>query len=90
MQGSDAEVSRSLSQGNIPSDLIPASEAQLLQFVELLTVTPHRNTPERIEDLRSAGWSEEQIAEAVYITSLFAFFNRVADAFGLEAPNFST
>ena len=26
---------------------------------------------------------DAQIAEAVYITALFAFFNRVADAFGL-------
>jgi hypothetical protein len=34
------------------------------------------------------GWTDQQIAEAVYITALFAFFNRVADAFGLEAPNY--
>ena len=31
--------------------------------------------------------SDEQIAEAVYITALFAFFNRVADAFGLDNPS---
>jgi alkylhydroperoxidase family enzyme len=82
-------VSHSLAQGKIPVDLIPSPEAYLLQFVEVLTVTPHRNTPDRVESLKTAGWSEEQIAEAVYITALFAFFNRVADAFGLEAPNFS-
>jgi len=35
-----------------------------------------------------AGWKEEQIAEAVYIAALFAFFNRVADAFGVPSQNY--
>jgi hypothetical protein len=38
--------------------------------------------------VRDAGWTEPQIAEAVYITALFAFFNRVADAFGLDDPRY--
>lgn len=38
--------------------------------------------------LRGLGWTDPQIAEAVYITALFAFFNRVADAFGLDDPNY--
>ena len=35
-----------------------------------------------------AGHGRREIAEAVYITALFAFFNRVADAFGLEEPGY--
>jgi alkylhydroperoxidase family enzyme len=34
------------------------------------------------------GWSEPQIAEAVYITAMFAFFNRVADAFGIASQGY--
>ncbi|MEO8495966.1 MAG: hypothetical protein ABI614_12905 [Planctomycetota bacterium] len=30
----------------------------------------------------------QQIAECVYITALFAFFNREADAFGLADPGY--
>jgi alkylhydroperoxidase family enzyme len=41
-----------------------------------------------VQKLRDVGWKEEQIAEAVYITAMFAFFNRVADAFGIPAPNY--
>jgi len=41
-----------------------------------------------VQALRNAGREEEQIAEAVYITALFAFFNRVADAFGAPAQNY--
>lgn len=36
------------------------------------------------DPLRAAAWSEEQLAEAVYIVAMFAFCNRVADAFGIE------
>ena len=47
-----------------------------------MTEAAYRTTPEDVEVLRQHGWSEPQIAEAVYITAMFAFFNRVADAFG--------
>ena len=38
--------------------------------------------------LRDAGWTEPQIAEAVYVTAMFAFFNRVADAFGISPQGY--
>ncbi len=59
-----------------------------MRFVELVTRHAYRTTPEDTERLRQHGWTEPQIAEAVYITAMFAFFNRVADAFGLEDPHF--
>lgn len=72
--------------GEVARAPLPEPERRLLEFVELLTRTAYRNTPEQVQRLRDAGWSEPQIAEAVYITALFAFFNRVADAFGLPDP----
>jgi alkylhydroperoxidase family enzyme len=41
-----------------------------------------------VQKLREVGWKEEQIAEAVYVTAMFAFFNRVADAFGIPAQDY--
>jgi alkylhydroperoxidase family enzyme len=41
-----------------------------------------------VQKLRNAGWSEEQISEAVYVIAMFAFFNRVADAFGVPSQNY--
>jgi alkylhydroperoxidase family enzyme len=41
-----------------------------------------------VQKLRDLGWTEPQIAEAVYITAMFAFFNRVADAFGIAPQNY--
>ena len=67
--------------------LTPAERA-LMDYVKLITESAPRSTFEDVQKLRDAGWSENQIAEAVYITALFAFFNRVADAFGVPSQNY--
>ncbi len=67
--------------------LAPAERA-LLQYVELITRAAYRSTAEDVQKLRAAGWKEEQIAEAVYVTAMFAFFNRVADAFGVPPQDY--
>jgi alkylhydroperoxidase family enzyme len=60
----------------------------LLDYVELITKAAYRSTAEDVQKLRDAGWSEDQISEAVYITAMFAFFNRVADAFGVPSQDY--
>jgi len=59
-----------------------------MDYVELVTRAAYRSTHEDVQKLRDAGWTENQISEAVYITALFAFFNRVADAFGVAPQNY--
>jgi alkylhydroperoxidase family enzyme len=60
----------------------------LIEYAELITRAAFRSTAEDVQKLRDAGWKEEQISEAVYITALFAFFNRVADAFGIRPQDY--
>jgi len=60
----------------------------LLNFVELVTKAAYKTTVEDVQNLRDLGWKEEQIAEAVYVTAMFAFFNRVADAFGVPSQEY--
>jgi alkylhydroperoxidase family enzyme len=60
----------------------------LLDYVKQVTEAAYRTTSEDVQKLRDAGWREEQIAEAVYVTALFAFFNRVADAFGVPSQEY--
>ena len=59
-----------------------------MDYAKLITDAAYRSTPEDVEKLRAAGWREEQIAEAVYVIALFAFFNRVADAFGVPSQHY--
>lgn len=60
----------------------------MLDFVALVTRHAYKTTDEDVESLRQVGWTDPQIAECVYVTALFAFFNRVADAFGLADPGY--
>jgi alkylhydroperoxidase family enzyme len=60
----------------------------LLDYVELITRDASRSTADDVQKLRDAGWKEEQIAEAVYVIAMFAFFNRVADAFGIPPQDY--
>lgn len=53
-----------------------------------MTEAAYRTTSDDVQKLRDHGWTEDQIAEAVYITALFAFFNRVADAFGVPPQDY--
>ena len=69
---------------------LTGAERALLEYVELITRAAYRSTADDVEKLRLAGWKEEEIAEAVYVTALFAFFNRVADAFGIPAQDYLT
>jgi len=69
--------------------LTPAERA-LLPYVELITNAASRSTAKDVQKLRNAGWTEDQIAEAVYVTAMFAFFNRVADAFGVPSQDYLT
>lgn len=86
MQGGSQKLAEALGRGNVEEAPLDEAERALMRFVTLVTRHADRTTDREIEALRRAGWNDEQIAEAVYITALFAFFNRVADAFGIEEP----
>ena len=74
--------------GNLDDAGLTSAERALLDYVKLITEAAYKSTGEDVQKLRDAGWNEEQISEAVYTTALFAFFNRVADAFGVPTPNY--
>lgn len=57
-----------------------------MEFVRVLTLTPARTKDEHVEAMRKAGWTDEGIFEASLEVSFFSFFNRMADAYGLDYP----
>jgi len=77
-------------EGKLENAGLTPAERALLDYVELVTKAAYRTTAEDVQKLRDAGWSENQIAEAVYVTAMFAFFNRVADAFGVPPQDYLT
>ena len=88
MQGADAKAVESLAQGDIDHSGLDEAERALLEFVAKVTRHAYRITNEDTQRLRALGFTDEQLGEAVYVAALFAFFNRVADAFGLADPGY--
>ena len=79
---------QALVDGKLDEADLTAAERALLEYVAKVTEAAYRTTAEDVEKLREHGWTEPQIAEAVYITAMFAFFNRVADAFGVPPQRY--
>ena len=79
---------QAIADGKLDEAGLSEAERALLDYVTKVTEAAYRTTEEDVQNLRDHGWSEPQIAEAVYITAMFAFFNRVADAFGISPQGY--
>ncbi len=79
---------QAIAEGKLDEAELTSAERALLEYVTKVTEAAYRTTPNDVQILRDHGWSEPQIAEAVYITAMFAFFNRVADAFGIPPQGY--
>ena len=77
-----------LARGVLDDAPLGDADRELLRLVEKVTLHAYRTTDADIERLRALGWTDPQVAEGIYITALFAFFNRVADAFGLASQGY--
>jgi alkylhydroperoxidase family enzyme len=84
LQGQDAQEVDRLAAG--ATEEFSEREQALLDYVKVLTLEPAEVRDAHVERMRKSGWNDEQIFEASFITSLFAFFNRMADAYGLDYP----
>jgi alkylhydroperoxidase family enzyme len=79
---------QAIAEGKLDQAELTPAERVLLEYVARVTEAAYRTTAEDVQILRDHGWSEPQIAETVYITAMFAFFNRVADAFGISPQGY--
>jgi uncharacterized peroxidase-related enzyme len=88
VQGAEEDTVQAIARGNLEDAGLSPAERALLDYVTKVTEAAYRTTNEDVQNLRDHGWTEPQIAEAVYITAMFAFFNRVADAFGIAPQGY--
>jgi alkylhydroperoxidase family enzyme len=87
LQGKEFEgVAEALRNGDLEAAGLPPEERLLLEFAGTIARAAYRVTDEQVDGLREAGWTDEQIAEAAYVASLFSLFVRLADTFGIEPP----
>lgn len=79
-------MAEALRDGDLDRAPVTDAERLLLQFIETLTRHAYRITDSQVQGLREVGWSDAQIAEAVYVGALFNLFVRLADAFDIHPP----
>ena len=72
--------------GDLDKAPITPAERLLLEFVGTLTRHAYRITDAQVQGLRDVGWSDAQIAEAVYDGAFFNMIVRIADAFDIHPP----
>ncbi len=86
LQGQNEDDVDAIAKGTAEKAAVSRKERVLLDYVKVLTLEPAKVRDTHVEALRKEGWTDEQIFEASFITALFAFFNRMADAYGLDYP----
>jgi alkylhydroperoxidase family enzyme len=79
-------AAQALRDGDLDAAGLARPERLLLEFAGTITRGAYRVTDEQVQELRDAGWTDEQIAEAAYDAALFNLFVRLADTFGIEPP----
>jgi uncharacterized peroxidase-related enzyme len=65
---------------------IPERMRRALDYAVKLTRTPALMTEADVEELRAAGWQDEDVMDITEVTALFNFSNRMASGLGW-APN---
>ncbi len=70
------------------SSLIDNKTKQLLHFSAKITRHAYKVTESDIQSLKDIGCSEEEIFEAVAVTALFNYMDRMADALGAPVEGF--
>ena len=90
MQGEQySQAAAALRDGDLDAAGLTPKHRLLLDFVDTLTRHAYRITDEQVQRLREAGWTDAQIAEAVYDGALFNLLVRLADAFDIHPdPSF--
>ncbi len=81
--GTSPETIQALKEDPLGSS-IPKKMLPILEYTRKLTETPSSITQEDVNKILAAGWNEKTVENVIYIASLFAFFNRIADGFGLK------
>jgi uncharacterized peroxidase-related enzyme len=79
-------AAQALARGEIDAAGLSDEDRLMLNYAKKLNDTPAEMTDADTQQLRDAGFTDEQVWEATFTVSIFNMFNRMADAFGLEAP----
>jgi uncharacterized peroxidase-related enzyme len=71
-------------QKNFRGASLSSRETALLNYAVKLTLMPKQITQDDLDRLRSQGFTDEQLVDAVHCIGYFNFINRVLDGLGVD------
>ena len=72
---------------DIESAPVDANFKPLLLYVKKLTLSPSKMVRSDADAVRAAGWSDDQLHDAIAVCALHNFYNRWVDGCGVEASD---
>ena len=87
-QGFSREDVKNILEDVDSTPLIDEKTKKLLQLASKITRHAYKITEDDIDALREIGCTDEEIFEAVTVTSLFNYMDRMADALGAPVEGF--
>jgi alkylhydroperoxidase family enzyme len=90
LQGADPGVNEALRNGDLEAATVAGldpKERALLELTAIQTKNAYKIHAGTIQNVRDAGWRDEEIMEGLFIGAYFNLMVRMADSFGLPDPS---
>lgn len=81
--GIDVEVIEKLIE-DIDTAPVKENLKPVFHYLKKLTLTPSKLVQSDVDKVKQAGWSEEALYHVILIGSLFNFYNRLLDGYGIK------
>ena len=85
--GTDPGYADAVLHGDLDNPAIPTEVRALAELAAKITEHAHRITDDDLDRVRSHGWTDPQVLEAVWVACQFNATVRLADTFGLRDLN---
>jgi uncharacterized peroxidase-related enzyme len=82
--GTDSSYADAVLNGTLDDPAVPTDVRALAELATTITNHAYRVTADDLDRVRSHGWDQDQVLEAVWIACLFNGIVRLADTFGLR------
>jgi alkylhydroperoxidase family enzyme len=87
LAGATEEQVKAAREGDAEAFSDDEATRRFLRLAEKITRHAYKVTDEDVDAVREAGWSDEEVLEAIHVAAEFNMIDRLADTLGLTADD---